>query len=114
MNQEEAVICIQLDYLLPELQKRKLVTDFEFQQLSDKSSMPDEKNRSLMHIIETKGGEKSFDLFIEALEAEQQHTNHKHLAEVLRDAKAVLISQLITPPKLPPKSQKVPEVVVLV
>ena len=114
MNQGEAVTCIELDYLLPELQKRKLVSELEFQQLSDKSSMPEEKNRFLMHIIETKGGEKSFDLFIQALEAEQQHIKHKHLAKVLRDAKAVLISQLIAPPKLPPKPQKVLKVTVLV
>ena len=107
MSQEEAVICIQLEYLLPELQKRKLVTDIEFHQLSDEWKLPDEKNRVLMHIIETKGGEKSFDLFVQALEAEQQHAKHNHLAKVLREAKAVLISQLITPPKLPPKPRKV-------
>ena len=111
MNQEEAVMCIQLDYLLPELQKRKLVTDFEFQQLSDESSTSEEKNRFLMNIIESKGGEKSFNLFIQALEAEQWHTKHKYLAKVLRDAKAVLISQLIDPPKLPPKPQKVLKII---
>ena len=107
-NQEEAAIYIQLDYLLPELRKRKLVTDLEFRQLSDERfRTTDEKNRALLRLIETKGGEKSFDLFVQALEAERHHANHEHLAKVLREAKAVLINQLMAPPKLPPKPQKV-------
>ena len=33
-NQEEAVLCIQLDYLLPELRTRKLLTDSEYRQFT--------------------------------------------------------------------------------
>ena len=106
MNREEAVMCIQLGCLLPELRKRKLVTEFEVHQLSDKIKAPKEKNRHLMSIIESKG-EKGFDLFIQALEAEKQHVNHSHLAKMLREAQAALTGQLITPPRLPPKVFKV-------
>ena len=106
-NQEEAVTCIQLDYLLPELRKRKLVTDLEFRLLSDEKRMSDEKNRALLRLIETNGGEKSFDLFVQALEAEKQHTGHEHLAKELRKAKAAIKSGLITPPTPPPKPKMV-------
>ena len=83
-SQEEAALYIQLDYLLPELLKRKLVTESEYQQLSDDKRIPDEKNKALLHLIETKGGEKSFNLFIQALKAEKQHIGHEHLARVLK------------------------------
>ena len=108
-SQEEAVICIQLGCLLPELRKRKLVTDSEFRQYSDEKRTSDERNRALMRLIETKGGEKSFDLFVEALEAEKEHIGHEHLARVLRKAKAALKSRLVTPrtgPLPPPKPFK--------
>ena len=106
-NQEEAAICIQLCYLLPELRKRNLVTDSEFRQLSDERKTSEDKNKTLLRVIETKGGEKSFDLFVQALEAEKQHTGHDHLAKILRDAKAALKSRLIVPPKPLPKPKKV-------
>ena len=106
-NQEEAVIRIQLDYLLPELHKRKLVTDLEFRQLSDDRKTSDEKNRILLHIIETKGGERSFDLFVRALEAEKQHVGHEYLAKVLRGSKAALNDKLVIPPKLFLKPKRV-------
>ena len=112
-NQEEATICIDLYYLLPELRKRKLVTDLEFRQFSDERKTPEDKNKALLRAIETKGGEKSFDLFVQALEAEKQHTGHEHLAKVLRDAKAALKSRLIVPPKPPPKTKKVCYIVIL-
>ena len=105
-NQEEAAICIQLYYLLPELRKRNLVTDMEFRRLSDDKKTPEDKNKALLSLIETKGGEKSFDLFVQALEAEKQHSGHEHLAKILRDAKAALKSRLIVPPKPPPKPPK--------
>lgn len=89
-NQEEVMICVQVYYLLPELRKRKLITDLEFRQLSDDKKTTEEKNKALLRAIETKGGEKSFDLFLQALEAEKQHMGHEHLAKVLRDAKAAL------------------------
>jgi len=105
MNREEAMICIRLSCLLPELLKRKLVTECEVSQLFDGVKTPEEKNRHLMCIIETKGV-KGFDLFIQALEAEKQHVKHNHLAKVLRE-EAILTGQLTTPPKLPPKVCKV-------
>ena len=106
-NQEEAMVCIHPYYLLPELRKQKLVTDLEFCQLSDADKTLEEKNKALLRAIEMKGGEKSFDLFVQALEAEKQHMGHEHLAKVLRDAKAALKSQLIVlPPKLPSKPIK--------
>jgi len=105
-SQEEAIMCIQLGYLLPELRKRKLVTDLEFRQFSDEKRMTDESNRALMRLIETKGGEKSFDLFVEALEAEKQHTGHEHLAKMLRIGKAALKSRLIIPRTAPPPPPK--------
>ena len=106
-NHEEATICIQLYYLLPELRKRKLVTDLEFRQFSDDKKTAEEKNKALLCAIETKGGERSFDLFLQALEAEKQHMGHEHLAKVLRDAKAALKGRLISvPPKPPPKPAK--------
>ena len=112
-NQDEAAICIQLYYLLPELRKRKLVTDLEFRQFSDERKTAEEKNKTLLRVIETKGGEKSFDLFVQALEAEKQHTGHEHLAKVLRDAKAALKNRLIVPPKPPPKPKKVCYIAIL-
>ena len=103
--QEEA-ICIQLDYLLPELRKRRLVTDSEYRKLSDDRRIPDEKNKLLLRLIETKGGERSFDVFVQALEAEKQHTGHEHLAKVLKEAKSALKRRVITPPTPPPKPPK--------
>ena len=109
-SQEEAVICIQLSYLLPELRKRKLVTDLEFRQYSDEKRAADERNKALLRLIETKGGEKSFDLFVQALEAEKQHTGHEYLARKLREGKSALKSRLIIPsaraPIPPPKPAK--------
>ena len=105
-SQEEAVICIQLGYLLPHLRSRKLVTDLEFRQYSDERRTSDERNRALMRLIETKGGEKSFDLFVEALEAEKQHIGHEHLAKMLRNGKASLKSRLIIPRTAPPPPPK--------
>ena len=111
-NLEEAATCIQLDYLLPELRKRKLVNDLEFCFLSDERRMPDEKNRSLLRLIETKG-EKSFDLFVQALEADKQRTGHEHLAKELRKAKAAK-SGLITRPTPPPKPKMVSHTKVII
>lgn len=104
-SQEEAATSIQLDYLLPELLKRKLVTESEYHQLSDDKRMLDEKNKTLLHLIETKGGEKSFNLFIQALEAEKQHIGHERLARVL---KSRLIKQDIISSSKPYK--KVPNI----
>ena len=107
-NLEEAAIYIKLEYLLPELRKRKLVTDLEFRQLSDEKRICDEKNRSLLRLIETKGGEKSFDQFVQALEAEKQHTGHEHLAKEFKKAKAAALKGRPTArPTPPPKPKKV-------
>ena len=112
-NLEEVAIYIKLDYLLPELRKRKLVTDLEFRQLCDENwRTSDEKNRWLLRLIETKGGEKSFDLFVQALDAEKQHTGHDHIAKELRKAKAhakaaALKGRPTAPPTPPPKPKKV-------
>ena len=111
-NQEEAAIYIQLDYLLPELRKRKLVNDSELLLLSDERRMPDEKNRALLRLIETKGGEKTFNLFVQALEAEKKHIGHEHLAKELR--KAAINSGLITPPTPPPKPKMVSYTIIVV
>lgn len=110
-NREEAGIYIQLDYLLPGLLTKKLVTESEFRKLSadDNKRTRDEKNKELLRLIETKGGEKSFDLFVQTLEAEKQHTGHEHLAGILKKAKANLKARLIRqnePPRPPPKPAK--------
>ena len=110
-SQEDAIKCIQLGYLLPELCKRKLLTDSELRQFSDEKRITDESNlesnRALMRLVEAKGGEKSFDLFVQALEAETQHPGHERLAKILRKEKAALKSRVIThsnkAPISPPK-----------
>ena len=104
--QGEAAVYIELNYLLPELRKRNLVTEEEFLHLSDdRRNGSYERNKSLMSIIQSKGGEKSFDLFVNALQAEKKHTGHEHFAEELIKAKATLKNQLIRPepPPRPPK-----------
>ena len=74
---------VQLTYLLPFLRQKRLVTEAEFQQLSgDGRESDSEKNGKLIRIIMGKG-EDAYDLFVEALQEEQEHLGHSSLASKL-------------------------------
>ena len=83
--QSDMEITIQLTHLLPILSAKRLVTQSEFQELSNDGKETDlEKNRKLIRIIIGKG-EKAFDLFIEALQEEREHLGHDSLAKKLME-----------------------------
>ena len=80
---------IQLTYLLPILLQKRLVTEAEFQQLSSEGRESDsEKNGKLIRIITGKG-EDAYDLFVEALQEEQEHLGHSSLAKISARTKSI-------------------------
>ena len=84
---------IQLTYLLPILRQKRLVTEAEFQQLSSKGRESDsEKNGKLIRIITGKG-EDAYDLFVEALQEEQEHLCHSSLANKLVQERNRLLAE---------------------
>ena len=102
-EQSAITLTIQLGYLLPILRKRRLVTEQEYQQLSNEKESDSEKNGKLVKIIIGKG-ESAFDLFIEALQEEQEHLGHSSLAKKLLDEKKRLKAQ--SKPEPLPRSKK--------
>ena len=102
-EQSGITLTIQLSHLLPILRKKRLVTEPEFQQLSSDKESDSEKNGKLIRIIIGKG-EDAFDLFIEALQEEQEHLGHSSLARKLMDEKKRLKAQ--TKPEPLPRSKK--------
>lgn len=97
--QSEIEVTIQLTHLLPILRTKRLLTQSEFQQLSNDGKESDlEKNRKLIRIIIAKG-ENAFNLFIEALQGEREHLGHESLAKRLMDEKNQL--KLETKPLAP-------------
>ena len=81
--QSDITLTVQLSHLLPFLRQKRLVTETEFQQLSSDGREADsEKNGKLIRIIIGKG-ESAFDLFVEALQEEQEHLGHNSLAKRL-------------------------------
>ena len=85
--ESDIAITLQLHYLLPILRRKRLVTQSEFQQFSSDEKESDlKKNRKLIRIITGKG-EDAFDLFIEALQEEEEHLGHGSLAKRLVNEK---------------------------
>ena len=79
----DITLTVQLPYLLPYLRQKRLVTETELQQLSSDGRESDsEKNGRLIRIIIGKG-EEAFDLFVKALQEEQEHLGHSSLAKRL-------------------------------
>ena len=112
---------IQLTYLLPILRQKRLVTEAEFQQLSSEGRESDsEKNGKLIKIITGKG-EDAYDLFVEALQEEQEHLGHSSLANKLvqernrlLDARSGNPAEQSSKPRRPeplPRSRKPPTIV---
>ena len=88
--ESDIAITLQLHYLLPILRRKRLVTQSEFQQFSSDEKESDlKKNRKLIRIITGKG-EDAFDLFIEALQEEEEHLGHGSIAKKLADEKKQL------------------------
>ena len=81
----------------------RLVTEPEFQQLSNEKESDSEKNGKLIRIIIGKGKD-AYDLFIEALQEEQEHLGHSSLAKKLLDEKRQLKAQ--SKPEPLPRSKK--------
>ena len=102
-EQSGITLTIQLTHLLPILRQKRLVTEPEFQQLSSDKESDSEKNGKLIRIIIGKG-ENAFDLFIAALQEEQEHLGHSSLARKLMDEKKRLKAQ--TKPEPLPRSKK--------
>lgn len=78
---------INLNCLLPKLRTKGLLTDDEYQLLLEiVTSHPYETHNSsqrLFQILLTKGGGNALNLFIEALQEEDEHLGHKTLAIAL-------------------------------
>ena len=106
--QADITLTIQLTYLLPFLRKRHLVTETEFQQLSSdgRESESAEKNLKLIRIIIGKG-EDAFDLFVEALQEEQEHLGHNSLAKrLLHEQRRLKAEPKPRPPEPLPRNKK--------
>jgi len=104
--QENGPLHIDTFFLLPELLKRKILTDDEVHLLSNDRKNPDEKNKILIKIIQEKG-EKNFDSFVKALQAEKQHSGHAYVAEQLLKAKGTrAIKHRALPPKPQPRTSR--------
>ena len=65
-------ICIHPYYLLPKLQKRKLVTDLEFRLHSDENKMAEDKNKALLRTIQS--GEKKLLIYLYRLWRQRNNT----------------------------------------
>lgn len=102
--QSDIVLTTQLNYLLPILRQKHLVTESEFQQLSSSDHTREsnsEKNCKLIRIITSKG-EDAFNLFVESLQEETEHLGHASLAKkLLLEQKQVKDLKLCPPIPLP-------------
>ena len=106
--QSDITLTVQLSHLLPFLRQKRLVTDSECQQLSsDGRESESEKNAKLIRIIVGKG-ENAFDLFVEALQEEQEHLGHNSLAKKLLHEQSRLKSaeSKPRPPEPLPRNKK--------
>ena len=103
-EQSDITLTVQLSHLLPFLRKKQLVTEPEFQQLSNEKESDSEKNGKLIRIIIIGKGKDAYDLFIEALQEEQEHLGHSSLAKKLLDEKKRLKAQ--SKPEPLPRSKK--------
>ena len=100
---------VQLTYLLPFLRQKRLVTETEFHQLaSDGQESEPERNEMLIRIIMTKG-EDAFDLFVEALQEEQEHLGHNSLAKRLLHEQRWLKAEMKSAPPIPRESIDEPQ-----
>ena len=104
----DITLTVQLPYLLPFLRQKRLVTETELQQLSSDGRESDsEKNGKLIRIIIGKG-EEAFDLFVKALQEEQEHLGHGSLAKRLLHEQNRLKAEASKPrrPEPLPRSKK--------
>ena len=103
----DITLTVQLAYLLPFLRQKRLVTETEFQQLSsDGRELESEKNGKLIRIIVGKG-ENAFDLFVEALQEEQEHLGHGSLAKkLLHEQSRLKAESKPRPPEPLPRNKK--------
>lgn len=85
----EIASSVQLQHLLPILRNKDLVTDPEFESLSTSTESSYEKNRKMVTMVLQKG-KNAFNLFVEALQCEEDHIGHKSLAEKLQASKKEL------------------------
>jgi len=77
--------------ILPMLRARRLLVDEEFRALQELPSY--ERGSHLVQILQKKGGEDAFSLFIAALKQEGEHLGHKNLAGKLLKEKEETISK---------------------
>ena len=75
---------LNLSSLLPHLQQRGLLTEQENEQLRKHHTTNFEKNSEFLHILKTKGF-RAFNLFLDALKAENAHLGHEDLYMILKD-----------------------------
>lgn len=73
---------INMNCLLPYLNKYKILTGDERFYLSDASKAPSEKVNYLLHLLEGKGS-NAVDNFLRALRAEKKHSGHSMLCSLL-------------------------------
>jgi len=76
--------------ILPMLRTKRLLVDEEFRALQELPSY--ERGSHLVQILQKKGGEDAFSLFIAALKQEGEHLGHKNLAGRLLKEKEEIIS----------------------
>ena len=91
---------INLAYLLPILRTKRLLTADEFRLLQE-IPYEGQKNSQLVQFLQSKGGGNALDLFIKALQEEDEHIGHKTLA-------VTLLTEISATNRSPPPVSKKP------
>ena len=88
--------CVNLDYLVPQLMKHRLLTPLEYQQLYDRGVNEAQRINCLINALSRKGGLKQVTNFIVSLEGACEHTGHNDILSIVREQVAVLGLKLDT------------------
>ena len=83
-NEKKITNLTNLNCLLPLLRQKGLLTDNEFRLLKEMPPYEVRSGSKLVDILLGKGGGDALNLFIQALEEEDEHLGHKNLAIMLR------------------------------
>ena len=82
-NEKRITDLTNLECLLPILRIKGLLTENELRLLRELSQYEIHRTSKLVQILLTKGGRNAVNLFIEALQDEEEHIGHNELARVL-------------------------------
>lgn len=88
--------CVNLDDLVPQLMKHRLLTPLEYEQLCDRGVNETQRINCLINALRRKGGPKQVTNFIVSLEGACEHTGHNEILSVVNEQVAVLGLKLDT------------------